>query len=379
MMHVPCLKNFVLLAFAAMAMASCIEPFAPALPNQEEGYLVAEGFVNIGQSAVTTIALSRTTKTSVGHQLVSENDATVLIEDENGSTYPLSLSTDGIYQSEPLTLPATTRYRVSILITDSERYYSQFALPIITPEIDSVTWHRINAGVTINLSTHALENDIRYYRWTYEEIWEVTAITPSLFYYKDGTVYPRPDEEVIKMYKCWKYEYPARMVIQSTTALSVDAVTEKPIVVIPVSHQKLAEKYTILITQHALSEEEFNYLSMIEKNTTDLGSFFDPLPFELAGNLYRVNSDDPVVGYIGAYSTSERRIFIYPGEVANWNYWKGCEPPVYVVNHPDSLMKYFGTLGYEPTMSDGPNYIGLLAFCLDCRLRGGSNRRPPFW
>jgi hypothetical protein len=50
---------------------------------------------------------------------------------------------------------------------------SEFAEVRITPQLDSVSWKQENNGVRIYASTHDPNNNTRYYKWDYEETWEI--------------------------------------------------------------------------------------------------------------------------------------------------------------------------------------------------------------
>ncbi|WP_332369297.1 DUF4249 family protein [Spirosoma telluris] len=55
-------------------------------------------------------------------------------------------------------------------------YYSDFVPIITTPPIDSVSWRTQDNSVFFSLTTHDPKNNTHYYRWEYDETWEVTAL-----------------------------------------------------------------------------------------------------------------------------------------------------------------------------------------------------------
>jgi hypothetical protein len=367
----------VLMLFMVVA---CKEPFNPEIPGEETGFLVVEGYINVGPNAITSIRLSRTSKVSQSAQLLTETGATVNIEDEAGGLYPLEDKGEGKYESAPLSLSSESEFRLSIRTKDGKQYYSEFEQSIVTPALDSVVWRRNDAGVGIYVNTHDPDNEIQYYQWDYNEVWEIWSPFHSFYEYKNGLVIPRPDAQVLDMFKCWKYDYPDRFHMESTAATTENAITMRPLIQIPVSAEKLSFKYSVIVRQHALTRQAFEYLQMMEKNTSSVGSYFDPLPSELNGNMYCATTNEPVVGYMGAYTTSEIRIFIRDYEVPNWNFSLYCES-TFVGNTPEQFAEYFGNQGLIPTSSDGEggNYFGSTLPCVDCRIRKGTNIRPPFW
>jgi hypothetical protein len=362
-----------------LLVVGCREPFDLKIQGEETGFLVVEGYVNLGTNAVTTIRLTRTSRISDSLQLVTEGGAAVTIEDEIGNSYSLTDKGTGIYESGVLSLSGETKFRLSIQTQEGKQYYSQFQEPLITPAIDSVVWMRNNDGVGIYVSTKDPDNKVKYYQWDHEEVWEIWSAYHSFYEFKNNTLVPRPDAEILARFKCWKYDHPQSFLMESTADKTVSEIPMKRIIQIPAGAEKFTFKYSVLVKQHALSRSAFEYLQMMEKSSTAVGSYFDPLPSELDGNIY-CTTGEPVVGFVGAYTTSEVRIFIRYFEVPDWNFELTCEL-IGVGNNPATWAEYFGPgRGYVPTSSNGAgSYFASTPACTDCRLRNGTNIRPPFW
>jgi hypothetical protein len=373
-------QGWKIFLFLLLIQSGCKDPFEPKIAGEETGFLVVEGYINIGNKEVTSVSLSRTRKVSESFQQVWEQNAIVSIESENGNFFFLSNDGVGMYRSDSLSLSPNEKYRISILTTDEKQYYSEFVEPVITPEIDSVVWRRINEGVGIFVSTHDPNNQIHYYQWDYDEVWEIRSDFFSFFKYENGQMQIRDFQETIDMHSCWKYDRPKDFITLSTASLSEDLVSMKQIILIPVSNEKISTKYSVLVKQHALVREEYEYMQLIRKNTDEVGSFSDPQPSELYGNISCVNDNQPVVGFVGAYSTSRKRIIIKEREVPDWNFTLYCEQ-FFVENNADTLSKYFADYFFIPTMSDGGggNYYGAPYYCVDCRRRDANNIKPDFW
>ena len=131
-------------------------------------------------------------------------------------------------------------------------------------------------------------------------------------------------------------------------------------------------------------------MGTLKKNTESIGTLFDPLPTQLTGNIQCINNpSEPVIGYIGAYSIEEKRIFISKKELPeNWKTitgYENCTRLDTVDNTPEDIAAQFGAEGsipvYELLSQRGPGVIGYLystKTCIDCRVRG-TNVRPAFW
>jgi len=372
----------IFLFFVSYAF-SCREPFEVDTDGGEGSFLVVEGYINTGPG-ITTIKLSRTSPLNSQQGRTMETGAIVAVEDESSTQYVLFEIEAGVYSAE-LKLPTTGAYRVHIFTTDGKEYVSDLQNSIATPPIDSVTWKYSKEGVNILLSTHDPLDATRYYHFDYEETWETHSFFSSQFKYQGRKLLQRETEDAQAMYLCWKSNTPSDLILHSTARQASDITTQYPLVFIPMSTERLAIMYSILVKQHALSQTAYQYLQLMKKNTGPLGSFSDPQPSELNGNISCTTTDELVVGYIGVSTTSQVRIFIYRSDLPDWDYNLFCEA-LFTQNHPDTLAKYL-TSGVEiPTIpaAFGPNGETLAVFrardiCVDCRRLGGNNVRPEFW
>lgn len=362
---------------------SCKEPFTPEIASEETNFLVVEGYINIGEG-VTTFRLSRTIKLNTSGGPVYETGALVSVEGEDNSKYFLAPHGDGIY-SNSLNLGNDKRYRVHITTKNGKEYVSDFTDVITTPSIDSVVWKLHDDGVHINLFTHG-EPKTTYYQWEYDEDWQIRSLFTSYFKYYRQQLVPQTNDETVAMSVCWKHEPARDITIYSTAALAEDIVIGFPLIFIPLNTERLSERYHLTVRQHALSREGFEYLTLMKKNTGPLGSFSDPQPSELVGNIHCTTTDEPVVGHIGAYSTATTSFYISRWDVPLWNYDLFCEE-IATLNHPDTLAKYFTTGENLPTFGarfeEGTGRILSVFrstnYCVDCRVRGGTNVKPDFW
>jgi hypothetical protein len=372
---------------ALLWFLSCKEPFEPQFPFEETNFLVVEGYINVGEG-VTTIHLMRSTPLDSHNGVIPEKEAIVVIEDNADNEFVLTHAGDGVYKSDHLILPADRQYRIRIVTSNDRVYRSAFTDPIHTPEIDSVYWEWSPTQLEMFVTTHDGPDRTVYYQWDFEEIWEIQSVYRTLYSYEGGGRFaPRPNNEIDSMYRCWKYSYPKRLLMASTAPLMPDAPLHYTLATVPYGDDRMSYKYFIKVRQHALSRQHYEYLELMDKNTSQVGSFFDPQPSELNGNITCESSpDEPVVGFIGSYETTEKERFIYPHELPAWDQDLSCFE-VEVADHPDSLYLYFVSLGWNPTRgasSQIPNpmpitYFGSPPFCVDCSSRGGSSGKPTFW
>lgn len=381
-----CSRKIIYILIGFSFLTGCKEPYDANIALTDTGFLVVEGYINIGTKAVTTVMLSRTTPIDQSSAKVYETGASVSIENSTGESFQLLEADAGTYLSDSLSLPAQDTYRIRISIGD-KLYFSEFVTPVLTPEIDSVSWSLQSKGVSITVSTHNNDNETQNYQWEFDEVWEVKSEGVSLYDYNGGNWSNRPPQEIKDMQTCWTYIFAKGLNVYSTKSLRENIVLNRPVKSIPLNDPRLNIRYSILVKQHVLSDEAYNYIQLILSNSENVGTFTDPMPGQLTGNIYCASTNEPVVGYIEAYSTTYKRISIYKADVPDWNYQTGCRDTVVGLTAPflPTLMQTHVGLSFHFTESpDGglpirdSVYI-TPAFCADCRINGGTNLRPPFW
>lgn len=341
--------------------------------------LVVEGTLNAGQGP-TTITLSKTVKVNDPAAFKPVLNAKLSVEDKSGNTLALTESGNGNYTNAQLNLITGQEYRLRIKTTDNKEYLSDYVPVKATPAIDSVTWKKENGNITIYANSHDASNNTRYYKWDYDETWEIRSYYVADYRYTGvgAVIVPAPTYH----YRCWKFAKSDKINLASTAALTSDVVSQAPVQIITPGSEKLSIRYSILLKQQALSKEAYSYFQLMKKNTESLGSIFDPQPSELKGNIKCItNPDEGVVGYFTASNITEKRIFITAQE-AGWTYPQVCNTER-VKNNPDSLQSYLPSFlpwGAEELVPGVITYYLLApAPCVDCTKRGGDVTMPSYW
>lgn len=380
------MRKITLYFFLLTVIAACKEKYVLPKGGPATGYLVIDGVINSG-SGPTTLRLTRSLSLvdSVVFRFVTGAD--VRVEGEDNSSQALTEASGGTYTSPQLSFSDGVKYRLHINTADGKEYVSEYVPVMKTPDIDSISWEKEEEGVVIYVNTHDAQNNTVYYRWEYEETWEIHSDYSSLLIYErdaQGNPYdvdPRDPVETQQMYTCYTGSNSANLLIGSSAKLSRDTI-HLPIHQIPTADVKISVLYSILVRQYALSRGGFEYLQRMKKNTEQVGSLFDAQPSELVGNIKCVNNPaEPVIGYVDIADSKLKRIFIKRSEVMPWDYRTGCYETE-VVNFPDSL-ELWST--FIPTNVAKLSQLGdtLSVFvappeCADCRLRG-THIKPSFW
>ncbi|WP_324673148.1 DUF4249 domain-containing protein [Hymenobacter sp. GOD-10R] len=377
------LFRVVFLCCLALLLPGCIDSYMPDAINATKSYLVVDGLIN--SQGITTITLSRTYDIDAKTPAPVESGATLYVEDEAAARYTLLESTTkGTYTSSNQTLSPAKRYRLHIRTKGGKEYTSDYVTVKSTPPIDNVSWKPTNSGLNIYVNSHDDANNTRYYRWSYEETWEIRPLlVPSVEYLN------RKMQDIRQPYPqaCWITEKSTNIILGNTSSLGRDVVSDQLLRSFSTTSDRLYVKYSILVRQYAQTKEEYEYWSLLKKNTENIGTLFDPLPAQLTGNMHCLNDDTELaLGYVGAGSVQEKRILISRGQLPpTWRLQAGyesCVPPDTVsLTNVDNTFTNPVVIPVGPVFSSTGSLKGYTqssAECVDCRKRG-SAVRPIFW
>lgn len=360
---------------------SCIQPFSPPEINSTETYLVVDGFLNFGEDT-TKITLSRTQNTNQNIQPVMEAGAKLYVEGESGEKYLLQEQSAGKYILPTPVINQSIKYRLSISTAGGKSYESEYVQVSKTPAIDSIGYKVDEAHDEVNffVNTHDPQNNTHFYRWKFEETWEYT----TQYYSSLEVVGTGANKEVVprteNINTCYKTLNSGSILLGSTIKLNQDIIRELPINRVQIFSNKLRQKYSLLVRQYALSQEAFEYWTALSKTTQGTGSLFDALPSQVTGNIKNKNdSRELVFGYFSAVVEQKKRVFVTPG-LGRLAYCPFDTLPVNCVPRAEKecaketvglLIYYADPAQKTVTVAD--------ASCVDCRLQGGTTKRPSFW
>jgi hypothetical protein len=391
------------------AIVSCKKPYDPPVIASTGSYLVVEGAISSGSDS-TTIKLSKTVSLSNSNIINPVTGAAVAVESDQNVVYPLTETSNGNYVSGGLNLNAARTYRLSIK-TSNEQYYSDYVPVLSAPPIDSLYFKIVNNGVAIYSATHDPTNTIKYYRWDYTETWIIHPAFDSGFISNGDTVLTRTQSQ--QVFTCWRTDTSSNIILGSSAKLANDLIVDNPVTAMNDSSPKIANEYSILLRQYALTADAYNFWENLKKNTEQLGSIFDAQPSEISGNIHSAtNPSEPVIGYISVGGITSKRIFITEQQLPAWgkpfpneNTPGDCVllddccsyvfipqgtfgPPGAPVNQVNEYINYdkganpvfipigpIGPIGVPPT-----GYTAASPICSDCTLqKGATNREPAFW
>jgi len=376
-------KFYIGLITLIMSFYSCQKPIDIQAATTNANILVVEGLINAGTD-LTTIKLSRTVIIGNKNTANPESGATITIENAQATIATLKETVKGTYSSSAtvLNLDKTKQYRVRIKTANGKIYLSDLVDVKITPPIDSVGYTIKNNGIQIYANAHDDTNNSRYYLYDYAEAWIFNTRFYSSYVSNGSSVSVRTPAQVVS--SCFDETATANIFLNSTAALNQDISYQFPLIFIEGSSERISVRYSILVNQTVLTKDAYAFWENLKKSTEALGSIFDVQPSQLIGNIHNIaDPAEPVIGYISAGTTQNKRIYINKRDLPVsfiTKYPYSCR--VDTAKSPGDIATYVisltnGTTPLNPN-PDGPGYLFTDKTCADCTIRG-TVQKPAFW
>jgi hypothetical protein len=373
-----------------LLLIGCIDAFVPTPQLSMESLLAVDGVIT---NDTTYIELSRTAPLHVDLReerfAYSTEGATLYVECEDGRRYAdARYLGGGVYAIVNGALDTALRYRLHIDL-EGEAYESEYLAPLVTPDIDSLSWVKRGAGepVYICVSTHDAHDRSRYYRWTYREHWELRAD----FFAQAGYIGGNRYNGVVlydlhtanNTYYCWNTDSSKTFLMEDVERLTENAVVEKRLIEIAPSHDKLSILYYVAVTQHQIRKEAYDYYANLQRNIEQTGSLFSAIPSEMTGNVHCMSDPlRPAIGFVEVSRTAAADRFIPTSEALYEPVDNHCAATILQSPYDPSGQLYIYL--FTETISPSPGVVGgvIKSFaaprCVDCTQRGTKNK-PAFW
>jgi hypothetical protein len=360
-----------------LILAGCVTSYTPENIESEQA-LVVEGLIT-DRPGPYTINLSVSIPLWSANKAVRMTGCTVWITDDANGSYTLKEgSRIGSYLTDSANfrgVPGRT-YTLHIITNKGMENLNYDSYPmkmVAAPPVDSVYYEKklfnqngygIVEGCQIFLNTHDPAGECRFYRWEYNETWEFSL----------------PHNYTVLNRTCWISQNSEGILIKNSSSLENGKISRFPILTISNPVDRLSVKYSILVNQFSLNEDEFYYWEKIKNMTEATGGFYDIVPASIPSNVYCLDDvTKKVLGYFCVSSVTSKRIFIrdsFSGE--NMMYYN-CPTGIYtgtttiprlndslwvIITYPDSVpVQRIVTSKFE---------------CVSCIGRG-SGTEPSFW
>lgn len=384
------IRSFIFLALCV----SCLEPYLPPETSDALNALVVDGSISTDGNA--RVRLSRSIPLASNSYTPSERSATVTISSSRGEIYSLTEGDSAVYTATGLAVSIDETFVLSIRTANGNEYRSDEVQIYTSPPIDKVHFGISATGEDIEVLVDAHDSGADatgYYLWDCTETYEYRAPVYSGFRFVNKVAIERkPGEQV---YKCWRDEVKPSVML-STKFLTENVINAKRISTINRLSPKLSVRYSALISQRSISEEEYNYRTELQKSTEQQGSLFAVIPGSVVGNIHSLTSPGEfVLGYFRGQHIQQQRFFIERVELPKYfqvpQSMGACSPELTCrFDQPKmgpSLCVDATTLGDEAiitnVLTDGRGvpvgYYFTTSDCGDCRVKGGTTTPPAFW
>ncbi len=356
--------------------ASCISQFTPEIVSQNR-YLTVNGLVT-DENSRYYVKLGISKPLNVTSEEEPATNALVVVHDDLYHSYIFQEKSPGYYVSDSTLFTAQPgrSYTLNISYNGNE-YTSGPCLLRGAPPIDSV-WYEvldreINASgetekyVRIALNSFDPGSDNHYFRWTYDETWEIHLPFNNIGY----------EQRV-----CWMNEESKNIVVANTEALSEDRITDLTLTTFNNSTDRGQFKYSILTKQYAISREEYEYWNNVKTMSENSGGLYDVTPLSITGNIECLTDPEEIVlGFFSVSGQTRKRIFLKSPLIVPDIYKEKCVEDLIVA---DPRLPGLGVYVFILTIYDndgvGPDMWEITSniACTDCAYFA-SNVKPDYW
>jgi len=393
---------FTLLITYISLTTGCISEFNAKLPSGVTDILAVQGNIIGDTTAVfvltQSVPLDYDPNDEKQYSDYDRNAVLTIIDSNGNQSLPATALGGGTYSIAVGHLDPNVKYALQIEC-NGDTYRSEPAYPVVTPEIDSVTFiqHEEYGDVIIRISTHDSENQPKYFMWRYIEDWEIVSyFDVQLAYDMNTGIFTAYDEEKNPnpYYYCWKKNITNPILVGSSNDYKENRIVNKDLYQNLASNERFQYLYSTLITQYALSKPAYEYYLSSRKSNEEMGGLFTPQPSEITGNITCVNDPSKrIIGYVDVINNiTSKRIFIRSSQISR-NRARSCT--LYTNGELQALLqmeelnfRLFALYGYDPvirTPTMDPNDTSVTPeswaarSCTNCTYNGGSVNKPEFW
>jgi hypothetical protein len=372
--------TWILFTIATLT-ASCVTQFVPEIDGEEYAIVIEGAVTDRNEAHEVRISWSQPLNPTGPQPSISNYN--VSVADDAGNEFPFIHAGGGLYLSDSLQFQSVTGRKYRLLVEGNGHIFeSDFMELIPVPGIDSLDAEyeyneyyypgQLTPGYQVKLNTYDPTGECRFFRWDFTETWE----------FRLPWNYPTIINRI-----CWKSANSTDINIKSTSVLAESRVTNQPVTFITGETDRLTAKYSIMVRQYSLNEEEFIYWENIRKVAFDAGGLYDVVPSSIPSNISCI--DDPAVKVLGFFSVSgvaEERLFLENFHLRFPYFYASCPFDTILVSQWDPIIHKDIYILTEWTPDPPTNRVPPLIYyvlskkreCADCSMNG-STKMPDYW
>jgi hypothetical protein len=313
------MKERIFLVWLIVLVAACKEPFEPKLSEENLRILTVEGYLDT-EGKPSELYLGYTRRIygeNLGPGSTPALGAEVYLESSSGQRFELSDQGGGYYLFEQ-DIAEDDKYRLRISFGGGDSYSSSPITPMVSTSIEDIGFEKSDRGVEVFITTRG-SSKVDDFIWTFTETYAYSPKFVSPFIYRPeiGSVETRTPEETI--YLCYRTIDSHELILETSSNFDENVIFKKLITRIDPGDERLSTRYSILVSQMALSPEAAEFWEIMKKNTDDIGTIFSPMPSNITGNMFKEGDPEAaVIGHVSLGVIQQRRMFIGVQNVSPW-------------------------------------------------------------
>lgn len=395
------MKIKIFIIFVSVALLGCKDEIILDNKSYQQN-LVINGTIS-NEEGPYVIRVSKSAPVNEFSEIPVEG-CTVSIFEKSGTTETYEELTEikpGIYQTAAGGIQGTigNSYSLSVITPEGQEYITDYQEMKEPVEIESIEYKLLVRphedytyglpGYQFYISTKQAQTKDNYFLWQltetylYQNDYKVTDyfLGYETVLINDSAVIQEVTNDTLlqffneKVYTCWKTQAVNYIYTGRTDNLSIPQITKQPLEFVTTETKRLSMRYSLLVKQLTIDEQAFYYWKQLEEQSSNNNFLVANQPYSIIGNIKNINDkDDLVFGYFTVGSVHQKRIFAdKPNKPF---YYEKC----FVVTDPEAIMNILQRQSpphYYATTSNGEGIID--ADCIDCRIAGGTNKKPDFW
>lgn len=382
------MKKYIYILFAALLASSCIYEFTPE-GGKAEKRLVIEGDIVLGGESKFDISYT----VPIGSYENEEDEIVIApygegwIEASDGTIYKDSRDN---FHGSSFTINTESasenlRYRFHFDdITNGRSYISRWQEVAPQPEIEKVYVDYDDWSVYVRMDVNGFDN--AYFRWNYEENWEIHAQYAPMYYFdveNERVVENENSMQDFSLYYCWKRFKPSIFGLAQTEKQNENKMQGRIIASYERTDDRFQLMYRMDLEVTGITKDAYNYLNNMLEISDISGSLFSPSPDDTRGNIVcQQDSTEFVIGYVSVVKPVKKRFQVFQGENLFYRlgyYYTLAEPKL---EEGQTLLDYYNMDNRpvqeisgesEQTVGWGPRR------CIDCTALGGDKNKPADW
>ena len=367
--------SFFLITFIVL-LPGCVTEFIPET-DEEQQLVVVEGLIS-DQPEPYTIRLSKSLPLGERGSEIPLSNCNVTISDDRGNVFNTWETVAGNYVTNPSLFRGVVGRKYSLHISmngqDGRRLnYESFPVEMKpVPPIDSLYYekelikdngnYQPDEGARVYLDTHSPNNSCRFFRWEFDETWEIMV------------PFTVPNNV------CWITQNSSIINVKSTSAIAESRVNRFPLSFISNETDRLKYKYSMNVKQYSLTEDEFIYWDKLRNISEQVGGLYDITPSSIPSNITCIeNPGEKVLGYFSVSATTSKRVFIKNNFGGIIDLYRECIADTIWKPGPIPNLGVFVWVIIEHEVPPPAYRVTTWEKgCYDCTVRG-TNQEPSFW